>query len=345
MIPVSSPAAQKETVIGITERELRLYCKSNGYREFHGTQVFHWIYERFTEDFGEMTDLPLDLRKKLQSDFLLEYLQPAAQKMSRKKDAIKYGFLLDKDTVIESVVLWNKQNRTSFCISSQAGCPMGCLYCATGKMGFIRNLESAEIINEVVSLMKLHGKPDSVLFMGMGEPLLNYNHVEKALEFFTALDIGPRKVTVSSCGITDKIYKLAESGLRPRLAVSLGSAVEEKRNKLLPFSEKNDLERLGKAILYYRKITKRRVSLEYTLIRGLNDSVSDALALADFAHTTQTHVNLIRYNPHKKNGFSSPDTSSVQRFMGILLKSGIAVSERVRKGVDIHAACGQLASK
>ena len=180
--------------------------------------------------------------------------------------------------------------------------------------------------------------------MGMGEPLLNYNNVTRAIELLQSAHIGAKKITVSTCGIVKKIYDLGLSGLRPRLAVSIGSAIEEKRKKIIPLSKDNDLQSLKKAIRFYRETTKRRVSIEYTLVRGINDAVSDARALAAFAKHTGAHVNIIRFNPVAGTDLSVPEKGTAGKVKRILKESGIEVSERYRRGTDINAACGQLVS-
>ncbi len=325
----------------MTGAELVHYCVDRGYRNFHGTQVFNWIYDRFAENFNEMTDLPLSLRNLLAKDFLLDYFKPVKTVLSRDKTAVKYSFPLKK-TCIEAVVLSDKNDRTSFCISSQAGCPVGCVFCATGRIGLIRNLTKDEIINEFYSLIKLHKKPDSILFMGMGEPLLNYSNVKKTIEMLHDAGIGFRKITVSTCGIVKRINDLAMSGLRPRLAVSLGSPIEEKRSKLIPLTKNNDLKALKNAIIFYREKTKRRVSIEYTIIKDVNDTTKEAHTLADFAKEAGTHVNVIRFNPVEGIDLFAPRAGKVNQFKTILKDRGIEVSERYRRGVDIQAACGQL---
>ncbi len=332
----------KKNIIGMTEDELRHFCIEKGFRDFHGTQIFNWIYHKNPQTFSDMTDLPTQLRQKLTTEFYLGYLRIYKRDISRKKDAIKYGFLLRDRVKIEAVALLDRSRRISFCISSQAGCALGCLYCATGKIGFLRNLSAQEIISQVLTLKREHGNPHSILFMGMGEPLLNYNETLKALKIFQTIGIGSRKITISTCGIIKRIYDLAFSGVNVRLAVSIGSAIQEKRIMLIPYSKKNSLSQLKKALIFYRGKTGRRVSLEYTLIDGLNHTQEDATALAEFAKEVCGHVNLIRFNPVKNSGLASPDTNTVLMFKEILQKYGIEVSERYRKGQDISAACGQL---
>jgi 23S rRNA (adenine2503-C2)-methyltransferase len=333
---------EKKNIVGSTAFELALYCREHGHRDFHGTQIFNWIYEKLADSFDQMTDIPLSLRSLLKEDFLLEYFRPLKTLCSADGTAVKYSFLLDKNC-IESVVLSDRNDRTSFCISSQAGCQAGCVFCATGRKGLIRNLTKSEIINEIYSLIKLHKRPDSILFMGMGEPLLNYSNVKKAIQLLHDAGIGYRKITVSTCGIVKRIKDLALSGLKPRLAVSIGSAIEEKREKLIPLSKNNDLKSLKKAIILYRDKTKRRVSIECTLIKDVNDNAKDAHALADFAKQTGAHVNVIRFNPVDGIDFYPPQAGTVNHFKRILQDRGIEVSERYRRGADIQAACGQLA--
>jgi 23S rRNA (adenine2503-C2)-methyltransferase len=332
----------EKNIIGSTGQELQLYCREHGYRDFHGTQIFNWIYDKLVENFDLMTDIPLSLRNLLKEDFLFEYLKPQKTIRSADGTAVKYSFTFDQ-TCIEAVVLSDRNDRTSFCVSSQSGCPAGCAFCATGRIGFKRNLTKNEIVNEVFSLIRLHTRPDSILFMGMGEPLLNYGNVIKAIRMLHDTGIGYRKITVSTCGIVKRIKDLAISGLRPRLAVSLGSAIEEKRKKLIPLSKNNDLKALANAINFYREKTKRRVSIEYTIIKEVNDTLKDAYALADYARKTEAHVNLIRFNPVDGIDLSPPHSVNVNNFKRILKDRGIEVSERYRRGADIKAACGQLA--
>jgi len=336
---------EKKRILGLTETKLKDYCRKNGYREFHGNQIFRWIYNRFPDSFDEMTDLPESLRENLKDNFVLGYLSPDRRLVSRKKDAVKYSLMLDKNQGIEAVILFDKNNRSTFCISSQIGCPVGCGYCATGRMGFKRNLRSDEIINEVLSLSKLNKRPSSIVFMGMGEPLLNYNEVIKAIEFLKHIRISDKRITLSTCGIIKRIYDLANSGLRPRLAVSIGSAIEEKRRAMIPISEENNLKKLKDAILFYRGKTRRKVTLEYTIIEGLNDTKTDVYELSRFANQTSSHVNLIRFNQVEGSGFKRPGTKTVNYFKAVLKSKGIDASERYRRGNDIDAACGQLILK
>ena len=336
---------KKGYIIGLTIQELREYCKIKGSSQFHGNQIFNWIYAKAVNNFNEMTDLPKHLRKILESDYLLEHLKVAKRKAAKDLHTIKYGFILEDGKKIESVLLKDSNDRVTFCISTQVGCPVGCLYCATGKMGLKRNLTTGEIVNQVLTLSKLEQKPNNIVFMGMGEPLLNYDNVVKSINILNDMNIGHRKITLSTCGIIGGILNLAKTGLKPKLAVSLGSAIEKKRKMLIPYAKKYTIDKLLEAIIDYRRITKRRVSLEYTIIKGMNDSIDDAVALANFAKASNTHVNIIRYNPIAGVNLLKPDTDVVKKFKEILIKREIRVSERYRRGNEIKAACGQLITK
>ena len=345
------------TIIGLKQETLRAYALQHGFPEFHGNQIFKWVYARQVDTFDLMTDLPNQLREQLKRDFTLTYFNASRVLHSRKKDTDKYFFPLGDDTGIEAVVLKDNDRRTTYCISCQIGCPVGCIYCATGTAGFIRNMQAVEIVTQLLSLMKKHGEPDSILFMGMGEPLLNLEEVKEAIGLFHEMDISPRRITVSTCGLIRGIHNLALSGLRPRLAVSLGSALEAKRKRLIPFARGNSLDQLRKALVFYREKTKRRITIEYTLLRGFNDSDEDARALISFARATRAHVNLIRYNPipqmpqHRENKkdpqkrLLPPRTERVQAFRQLLFDRNVQVTERYRRGSDINAACGQLLHK
>ena len=329
-------------MIGMNANELERLCVEVGHREFHGRQLFQWLYFKLTDSFAAMTDLPASLRTRLEQEFTIGFFTPAATRVSRREDAVKHAFTLKDGASIEAVVLFDSNRRASFCVSSQVGCAVGCSFCATGKMGLVRDLTAVEIVGEVLSLIKLHGRPDGILFMGMGEPLLNYENVARAIGFLGEIDIGARKITVSTCGIVAGIRRLADSGLKVRLALSMGSAIEEKRKDLIPAAGSNSLSELRRALVEYRQKTGRRVSIEFTLIEGLNDDADDADALARFAGSTHAHVNIIRLNKIEGMRFRSPATAQVDRFKELLVSRGITVTERYRKGADIQGACGQL---
>jgi len=362
MIPRIADRDKLPSAIGLSETELETYVQKKGFRKFHGRQIFQWIYRKYADNFRLMTDVPEELRGHLNRHFPLSYYTPYTSQWSGDRDTVKYVFLTGEDTGIEVVVLTDKNSRTTFCLSSQIGCTVCCIYCATGKSRFIRNLEAGEIINQVLSLIKIHSMPDSILFMGMGEPLLNYDEVLKSVHLLNSMGFSTRKITVSTCGIVKGIYDLADSGVRPRLAVSLGSALEEKRKQVIPLAQNESLSRLREALGYYREKTGRRITLEYTLMDGINDTPADAASLSQFAKATGSHVNIIRYNPQGplrkgsepaalqwsnsliagRQDIIPPPPQKILAFKRILSKSGIRVTERYRRGNDINAACGQL---
>jgi len=350
----------------MSRAEISEYILLKGFRAFHANQLFTWVYQKQTDNFSSMSDIPLNLRENLSVDFSLGYYTPFKTSTSADESTTKQVFITEDKEGIEVVVLRDKDSRTSFCISSQIGCGVGCSYCTTGAMGCIRNLSAGEIVNQVLSLERLHGKPDSILYMGMGEPLLNYDEVLKSIGLLIDAGFSPRRITVSTCGIVKRIYDLARSGLRPRLAVSIGSVFEEKRKKVIPLSPENSLSRLKQAVQFYREMTKRRITFEYTLMAGINDHEEDAVTLARLARDVNAHVNIIRYNrevsretlrdiqgpdilpPHLKAPYllkshlQTPVSGKVAAFKQILSSSGVRVSERYRRGSDIAAACGQL---
>jgi 23S rRNA (adenine2503-C2)-methyltransferase len=342
------------SIIGLHARDLERYVTDLGFPAFHGRQIFSWVYGRQVDGFGLMTDIPSRLRNRLERDFSFDYYRASETRRSRRDGTVKYLFPVDDETGIETVVLPDEESRTSFCISCQIGCPVGCIFCATGSVGFRRNLTAGEIVRQVLTLMKHHGRPDSILFMGMGEPLLNLLEVKNAISLFYEMGLSPRRITVSTCGLIRGLYDLADSGLKPRLAISLGSALEAKRRRMIPMARGSSVQQLKRALMDYREKTRRRITIEYTLLRGLNDTAKDADALVRFAREVRAHVNLIRYNPHpgarKSRRRASGDGSglapsapeTVKRIRGTLESRGVPVTERYRRGVDIEAACGQL---
>lgn len=334
---------RRPPVIGMSREQLEQYALAAGFPAFHGKQVFNWVYGKQAESFRSMTDLPEKLRKLLDRDLTLDHFTPARTAVSRDGSATKHLFVTGPEEGIEAVVL--ADSRKAFCISSQVGCPVGCLYCATGRCGFARNLTAGEIVCQVLSLARLHGKPDSILYMGMGEPLLNLKEVLASLSLLEEAGFSHRKITVSTCGIIGGIYALADSGLRPRLAVSVGSSLEDRRRKIIPASHVGSLHELERAIGTYREKTGRRVSLEYTLTAKLNDTREEARALASLARRTGSHVNLIRYNPSGHGGLAYPAAEKMKEFRKLLADAGAEVTERYRRGTDIRAACGQLVSR
>jgi 23S rRNA (adenine2503-C2)-methyltransferase len=289
-----------------------------------------------------MTDLPEKLRGLLEGRLAMGRMSPVQTVRSTDGNTTKYLFVTDDGEGIESVALEDGRGRTSFCISSQVGCEVGCVYCATGRWGLRRDLTAGEILSQVLALEKLHGRPDSVLYMGMGEPLLNLRAVEKSLRILDASGYSARNVTLSTCGVVGGIYRIADSGLKPRLAVSVGSPLQKKRDTLIPHGAAGSLEEIESAVKHYLEKTRRRVTYEYTLMEGVNDSEEEGRELGRLARRSGAHVNVIRCNPREIGGPRAPGKEKVNRFKEWIAREGAGVTERYRRGADIGAACGQL---
>ena len=307
--------------------------------KFRAKQIYHWIHQKHVVSFDEMANLPLDVRKELKENFYIS--SPKVLKKQRSKDGtIKYLLELEDGELIESVYLKGGEGRFTVCVSSQSGCSLGCKFCATSKMGFKRNLLPGEILSQVYMMPKVN----NVVFMGMGEPFLNYENVLKAVYILNSkegINLGARKITISTSGIVEGIKKLADEKIQVRLAVSLNSAVEELRSTLMPVNQKYPLSELWEAILSYQRKTNRRITLEYILLGGINDSDKDLSALVMFCKGLDVNINLIPYNFYGGEfKVSSKEKSS--HFIEKLKSKGIESVLRVSRGNDIAAACGQL---
>ncbi len=339
----------KINLIGKTELELIELMQSLNQAAFKGKQLFKWIYHNRRYDFSAMTDLSIDIRQKLEAGFELETI--TAEKIQISEDGTrKFLFRLHDDNPIEAVLIPDENKRNTLCVSSQAGCALGCTFCATGTMGLLRNLTVGEIVGQLMYVRDELGDDafSNVVFMGMGEPLDNYQIVVEALEIMfsaTGLNISPKKVTVSTSGITPKIKKLAESGLKPRLAISLHAATQEKRLKIMPVARTFKLDKLIGAVKYYREITGTRVTFEYILFEGFNDRKEDVRALSKLLGRISCQVNLLAYNPVESLDFKRPDEDNINIFASALVKNKLTVTVRKSRGLDIDAACGQLAAK
>ncbi len=336
---------EKIQLIGKTLQELKVLLEESGLPSYRGEQVFDWIYKRENFDFSEMTNLSLELRNKLEEKYSVDPLKVV--KKQRSSDGSEKFLLELKDgETIETVFLPAAKHRNTLCVSSQVGCSFDCNFCATGQQGLTRNLTAGEIINQILTVqIEKKVKITNVVFMGMGEPLANYKAVVKAINIINhdrGLNVSCRKIVVSTCGLADKMKNLAREGLPVTLAVSLHAANNSLRNMLLPVNERYPLEILLEAADYYSDETGRRVSYEYALIKGVNDSRTQAQQLADLLAGRLAHVNIIRINPTDKPGFEPPDEEIITMFENELQKKGIDVSVRQPRGADITAACGQL---
>jgi 23S rRNA (adenine2503-C2)-methyltransferase len=306
------------------------------------------VLKDLIEDWSHVSSLPLNLREKLKAECPLEI--KAEKFPSSDKKTEKALIYLSDGEKIETVLMKHQDNRRTVCVSCQVGCPLNCSFCATGKMGFKRNLTVSEILAQVIyfarTLKSKNEKVSNIVFMGMGEPFLNYDNVMAAIRILNDQDgfnLGARHISISTAGITEGIEKLAEEKLQVNLAISLHAPNDELRKKIMPIGEKYPLKKVLSAVEEYIKKTNRRVMFEYLMIKGVNDSEDDANQLLHLMRRPLYFVNLITYNATGNFTPSSAETVSI--FKDILLKAGVAVTERFRFGRDIKAACGQLAIK
>jgi len=320
----------------------------NTYPAFRSRQIHEWIC-RGALTFDEMSSLPAHMRKELNEKFTL--LSGEVSSELRDRDGtVKLGIKLEDGAVLESVILNDGKNRKTACLSTQAGCPIGCVFCKTGKIGFKRNLEASEIVSQFLYLLKKEAGISHIVIMGMGEPLLNLEELRKAVNFFTyreGLDISKRRITLSTCGIVKGLNDFTEGGPDIKLALSLTSAREELRQRIMPISRENSLPSLKEALLAYQKKRKRRITLEIVLLGGINTSVGDADEVSDFAGGLDTVINLIPWNPVDGLEFESlplkaPASKETKDFALALEKRGLKVTYRTEKGRGISGACGQL---
>ncbi|MEK7624688.1 MAG: 23S rRNA (adenine(2503)-C(2))-methyltransferase RlmN [Patescibacteria group bacterium] len=305
------------------------------------------VFQELIEDWTETSSLPLELRKKLNEACPLSIKADILR--SKTKDAIKARITLKDNLQIESVLMRHLDGRNTICVSSQAGCPLDCKFCATGKMGFKRNLEFSEIVEQALFFARYLKKEDqritNAVFMGMGEPFLNYENVIRAIRILNdkdGLNIGARNISISTVGVIEGIKKLSEEKLQLNLAVSLNAPNNQLREKIAPINKKYPIETIFKAVDDYIKKTNRQVMFEYLLIKGVNDSDSCAIELVNLIKKPLYFLNLILYNP--TGDFESSPPEKVKKFKDILKNAGVKFSQRYEFGRDIKAACGQFAS-
>lgn len=332
-------------------KELTTFCISIGEKPFRAKQIYEWIWKKNAHDFDAMTNLSLDFREKLKSHF--EVKAARGDSFQRSKDGtIKNGVRLHDGLLVESVMI-PTSDRTTACVSSQVGCSLDCEFCATARLKRMRNLEVAEIIDQVALIdrqsREYNCRPlSNIVFMGMGEPLMNYPNVVEAIRKISdekGLAMSPRRITLSTSGIPKMIKKLADENLRIGLALSLHSAIEEKRNEIMPFSKAFPLSDIKEALQYWYEKTKSTVTLEYCIWKGINDSDEDIFALIDFAKSVRAKVNIIQYNPIGSGKFDGKTPKAEARYVQMLEANNIPVTVRRSRGADIDAACGQLANK
>jgi len=332
--------------------ELKEYFESIGDKKFRAIQAYEWLWKKNTRSFDEMSNLSLDLRKKLAEDFELNTITVDAIQQS-SDGTLKSRFKTFDGHLLEGVIIPTEKRNTA-CVSSQIGCSLACKFCATGLMDRKRNLHFDEIYDQVAILNeqseKMYGTGiTNIVYMGMGEPLLNYNNVLKSIERITASDsmaMSPKRITVSTAGVAKMIKQLGDDKVRFNLALSLHAANDEKRNTIMAINENNNIAALTEALNYFYEQTKNDITLEYVLLKGVNDSVEDAEELVKVYRKIPTHlINVIEFNPVAGIPYLKSEEDTTQVFTDFLAKHRVNVRLRRSRGKDIDAACGQLANK
>jgi 23S rRNA (adenine2503-C2)-methyltransferase len=353
----------QHNLLGLTCDELADLAESNGQPRYRGHQLFGWLYARGATSFSEMTDLGKAFREQLAMSASIGGIVLVAQRQSACDNAIKFLFALHDGLRIESVLIppasafqlvnhshEDEQRRLTLCVSTQVGCPLDCKFCATGMMGYRRNLTAGEILDQFLQVQRVvRKKITNVVLMGMGEPLMNYNNVMKAVDIFTAgLGIAARRITVSTAGWAENIRRMGEEGRRVKLALSLHSAVDATRRTLMPIAKKFSLEQLQNALEYYYRKTKQQVTYEHIFFEGINDTETEVQALIRFSRFIPCKINVIPFHSISFTGVGGGDVKlrPSPRMSGIverLRAANITVMVRSNSGEDIEGACGQLA--
>ena len=341
----------KIDIRNLSENQIINFFEEKGFDSYRGRQLYEWIWKKSAHSFDDMTNLSKDLRLMLDSHFVINHIE--VDKIQKSSDGtIKNAVKLFDDYTVESVLIPTDE-RTTACVSSQVGCSLDCHFCATAKLKRMRNLNPDEIYDQVVTInnqsLKYFNKSISnIVFMGMGEPLMNYNNLISSIEKISSdkgLNISQKRIVVSTSGIPKMIKKLADENLKVNLALSLHSAIEEKRNKIMPFSKKFSLDDIKESLLYWYSLTKRRITFEYIVWKGVNDNIDDINALIKYCKSVPSKVNLIEYNSIGDESFKSASQNMINLYKDLLEKNKITVTVRRSRGKDIHAACGQLANK
>ncbi len=318
-----------------------------GEKAYRANQVFEWLYVSQVNTFDEMTNLSIELREKLKKNFTMENFK-ILKKQKSKDNTIKYLFDILDGNAIETVLMEYKHGKT-ICVSSQVGCKMGCKFCASTGIPFVRNLTSGEIVEQILAVQKDENiRISNIVFMGIGEPLDNYDNVMNAIKIINnqkGLNIGARHISISTSGIVPKIYELADRKMQCTLSISLHSTTNEKRSEMMPINNAYNIEELMKACKYYIEKTNKRISFEYALAKGDNDNLKDAEKLVRLLKGMLCHVNLIPINEIENGKFTQSTNENIIRFRDYLNKNGIVATIRRELGSDIDAACGQLRRK
>ena len=342
---------KKKDIRSLTKEQLRNFFVENGDKAFRGNQVFEWLWSKSLHDFDAMTNISIATREILKENFVINHIE--VDSMQRSKDGtIKNGIRLHDGFIVESVLI-PTEKRTTACVSSQVGCSLDCRFCATSRLKRMRNLNPDEIYDQVVAIDKQsklyhNRKLSNIVFMGMGEPLMNYNNVIKSIDKITSpegLGMSSKRITVSTSGIPKIIKKMADDQVKFNLAVSLHSAIDSVRTSIMPFNEIFPLKDLGDSLVYWFEKTQRVVTYEYIVWDGINDKKEDINALINFCKLIPCKVNLIEYNPIDYGDFQQATSRAIDNYISNLEMHDIVVNVRRSRGKDIDAACGQLANK
>lgn len=341
----------KKDIRSLSKDQIRDFFVSQNDKAFRGNQVYEWLWNKGAHHFDAMTNISKSTRELLDSHFVINHIE--VDNMQRSSDGtIKNAVKLHDGLIVESVLI-PTETRTTACVSSQVGCSLDCEFCATARLKKMRNLNPDEIFDQVVAIDQqskhYHNRPlSNIVFMGMGEPLLNYKNVLKSIEMITApegLGMSPKRITLSTSGVPKMIKKMADDEVKFNLAVSLHSAIDNVRTSIMPFNESFPLKDLQESLQYWHTKTKRRITFEYVVWKGINDSPEAIDALVKFCKQVPSKVNLIEYNSIDDDRFEQASPQAINNYVSSLEKNRIVVNVRRSRGKDIDAACGQLANK
>tara|TARA_B110000467_G_C18314422_1_gene480469 strand:+ start:74 stop:1120 length:1047 start_codon:yes stop_codon:yes gene_type:complete len=344
-------SADKKNIRSLSMEELKDFFVTQGDKSFRGKQVYEWLWKKSARTFEEMSNLAADTRTLLDEHFCINHVEIGEEQKSEDR-TIKSAFKLFDNKNVEGVLIPTKKRMTA-CISSQVGCSLSCKFCGTGKLDRLRNLDADEIYDQVF-LLNEQAKENyqqglsNIVYMGMGEPLLNYKNVLDSVEKITSddgLGMSPKRITISTAGIAKLIKKLGDDEVRFNLAISLHAANDKKRDYIMPINEQNSLDSLAESIQYFYEKTGTRPTYEYIIFKDFNDELIDAQELAIFAKATPCKINIIEYNPIDDGEFQQASATKVDRFVQYLESKNLIVNVRRSRGKDIDAACGQLANK
>lgn len=342
---------KKKDIRALTKEQLRDFFVTQGDKAFRGNQVYEWLWSKGAHNFEDMTNVSKETRQMLIDNFVINHIK--VDNMQRSSDGtVKNAVKLHDGLIVESVLI-PTATRTTACVSSQVGCSLDCRFCATSRLKRMRNLNPDEIYDQVVAIDResrlYFNRPlSNIVFMGMGEPLMNYNNVIKSIEKITSpegLGMSPKRIVVSTSGVPKIIKKMADDEVKFNLAVSLHSAVDEVRTKIMPFNETFPLKDLREALEYWYAKTQKAITYEYVVWDGINDTKADIEALVRFCKYVPCKVNIIEYNPIDDGEFQQASSQALDEYIRVLERNNIVVNVRRSRGKDIDAACGQLANK